>query len=188
MTRLILRMLNVPALLLIVALGAAIQSSFFASHPLIYVQPDIVLLAVIWCGLKREFLEGGILTLLFANIAEIHSAAPRGLFLTSYMAIFLGIHAISRMVVIPNMVSLIKITIFTTAAWKLITLLILAFLDKAQNQWRHTLIMLLPGSAIEGALGIWVFRWLDRLDTVTFKSAHARQALEDELQLEREGI
>ena len=72
MTRLILRALNAPLLLLLVTLGVAALSSLFTEYPLIYLQPNLVLIAVIWCALRRPFIEGGILTLIIAENAEIH--------------------------------------------------------------------------------------------------------------------
>ena len=64
MTRLLLRSLNSPALVLLALLGIAIQTSLFSFWPLSYVQPDIVLLLVIWCALRRQFFEGGVITLI----------------------------------------------------------------------------------------------------------------------------
>src|SRR5262245_36686835 len=101
MTRILLRYLNFPALVLLVILGVAIQTSLFASYPFLYLQPDFVLLAVMWCALHRGFSEGGALTLIFAEIAEAHSAAPQGIFLASYMAIYLLVRFAARFVVIP---------------------------------------------------------------------------------------
>lgn len=188
MTRLLLRFLNSPALFLIVVAGVAVQSSLFASYPFMYLQPDITLLAVIWCALKRRFFEGGTLTLLAAYVAELHSGAPRGSYLVAYMACYLLIRFLSRYVMIPKLPSLIILTLFVSVFWKLSILSILALLDQAGNQWRHTLVLLLPGAVMEGIAGMWVYRWFERFDWVTFKDPRARQALEDELQLEEEGL
>ena len=59
MTRIILKALNAPLLIIFVSIGIALQSSLFSSWPLVYFQPDIVLIAVVWCGLRRSFTEGG---------------------------------------------------------------------------------------------------------------------------------
>ena len=56
------------------------------------------------------------------------------------------------------------------------------------NQWRHTLALLLPGAAAEGAAAIWVYRWLEKFDWLTFKNARAQQMMDDELALEGEGL
>ena len=188
MTRVILRMLNSPALVMLVAIAVGIQTSLFASYPFLYLQPDLVLLAVIWCGLKRSFLEGGILTLIFANIAEIHSSAPHGLFLISYMIIYLGVRVAARVLVMPALSSLVILTLCASLVWKLSSLGVLHLMGLSRNQWRHMLVLLFPGAVMAGASSIWIYRWLEKFDWVTYKNERAHQMLEDELQLEGEGL
>jgi hypothetical protein len=188
MTRLLLRALNAPALLLLVAIGVAIQTSLFASYPFLYLQPDAVLLGVIWCALRRGFIEGGILTLVMANVAEVHSASPQGVFLIAYMAVYLCVRVSARVFVMPGLVSLVLVTLASSVFWKLACLGILHLLGVAGSQWRHTLALLFPGAVMEGAVAIWVYKWLEKFDWATYKSARARQILEDELQLEGEGL
>jgi hypothetical protein len=184
MTKIILRLLNAPILLLIVVIGVALQTSLFNSYPFEYLQPDVVLVAVIWCALKREFTEGGILTLILADIAEIHSSSPAGLFMISYMLVYLGVRLANRLLVLPTFSSLITLTLCASVAWKLGNLAVLDMMGLSGNQWRHTLVLLLPGAVVQGVLAIWVFRWLERFDWLTFKNERARAQLEDELQLE----
>jgi hypothetical protein len=188
MTRLLLNTLNAPALILLAAIGVALQTSLFASYPLLYFQPDIVLLIVIWCALRRRFTEGGILTLILANIAEIHSSSPQGLFLICYMLVFLLVRGASRVLVIPNKMSLIILTLCISILWKLSTLMILHLMGISANQWRHTLALLFPGAVVEGASAIWIYQWLESFDCMTYKSKKAQHLLEDELQLEGEGL
>jgi hypothetical protein len=56
------------------------------------------------------------------------------------------------------------------------------------NQWRHMVVLLFPGAVMEGVVGIWVYRWLEKFDWVTYKHARASQLLEDSMQLEGEGL
>jgi hypothetical protein len=188
MNRMILRALNTPLLLLMVMLGIALQTSLFYSYPLLYLQPDIVLLAVIWCGLRRTFLEGGILTLILGNIAEIHSGVPQGIFLTSYMIIYLAIRGFAQVALIPRLSTLILITLISSVAWKLLNLGMLHFLDLSANQWKHTIALIFPGAVMQGIIGVWVYRFLERYDWVTYKDPRARQMMEDELQLNDEWL
>ncbi|OFZ76807.1 MAG: hypothetical protein A3K03_08085 [Bdellovibrionales bacterium RIFOXYD1_FULL_44_7] len=188
MIRLFLRAINAPTLILLVAIGVALQTSLFSSYPLMYLQPDVVLIAVIWCALKRNFIEGGILTLIFANIAEIHSAAPQGLFFLTYMFIYLLVRATARVLVMPNLASLILVTMCSSIVWKFSYMGVLHLLGDASNQWRHLLSLLFPGAVMEGVIGIWLYRMLERFDWVTYKNIRARQQLEDELQLDSEGL
>jgi hypothetical protein len=188
MTRIILRALNGPMLILMITIGIALQSSLFTSWPLVYLQPDVVLLAVVWCALRRGLVEGGIITLIAANISEIHSSAPQGLFLICYMAIFLLVRGSSRLIVIPSLSSYATVTLFSSIGWKFIELSVLYLLGVSTNQWRHTLTLLLLSAAVEGTLSLWIFRWLDRFDWVTFKNARAEHAMDEELQLDGEGF
>ncbi|MEO5970095.1 MAG: hypothetical protein ABIQ95_09220 [Bdellovibrionia bacterium] len=188
MTRLILRLLNAPFLILIVAIGIALQSSLFCTWPLIYLQPDVILPVVVWCALKRNFDEGGIITLIIANMGEIHSAAPSGIFLLSYMIVYLLVRAASRYFVIQSLISFAVVTLISSAGWTLIGQLILYLLGISASQWKHTLTFMLLGACIEGVFSIWAFKWLEKFDWSTFKNLRAEQAMEDELQLNNEGF
>ncbi|OFZ81658.1 MAG: hypothetical protein A2583_01805 [Bdellovibrionales bacterium RIFOXYD1_FULL_53_11] len=188
MFKLILRILNPVVFFFMVVAGVAVQTSLFALYPLNYLQPDIILLAVIWCALRRNFIEGGILTLVFANVAEIHTSAPQGLFLCCYMAVYLGLRAASRFFIIPSISSLIIATLCSSILWKFSYVTVLHLLGAGAQQWRHMLMFLFPGAVMEGILGVWVFKAMERFDWITFKNEKARQMLEDELQLDGEGL
>ena len=188
MFKLFLRALNAPALIFLVAIGVAIQSSLFGIYPLRYIQPDVVLIVVIWCALKRSFVEGGILTLILGNVAEIHSSSPQGLMLISYMSVYLLVKLASRWLVIPTLSSLVLLTLGASVVWKLVSLGTLYLMGAAQHQWRHTLLFIFFGALANGALAIWLYKKLDRFDWVTFKNARAQQLLEDELRLEEDFV
>ncbi len=188
MTRIILRALNGPFLIFFIALGIAFQSSLFITWPFHYFQPDLVLLAVVWCALRREFEEGGILTLVMGEMTEIHSSSPSGLYLISYMAVYLMVRGSARLLVIPSLFSYAVLTLVSSIVWKLIGLIVLHLLGGSANQWKHTVSFLLIGAAIEAAFSLWVYRWLERLDWITFKNARAEHALDEELQLDSEGF
>jgi len=187
MRSLILRALNAPFFVLLVAIAIAVQSSLFNSYPLWYFQPDLVLIAVIWCALRRTLTEGGILVLIFSLLVETHSSSPAGLFMCIYMAIFLGIRVFSRFFVISQFASLLIVTIGAAIAWKILVLAILIPYGRASAQLFHTLITILPFAGIEGLMGYWLFRALDLFDRSTTKSESSRQLIEDELLVE-EGL
>lgn len=187
MKRLIFRALNPIFLILLVALALVVQSTLFHAYPLQLLQPDLVLVAVLWCAFRRTFTEGGILTLVFAEMAETHSAALNGIFLISYMAIYLGIRAFVRLFVVSRFTSFIFATMASAVLLKLIQFLILAFLGYAGNSWRHMLIQLFPSALTAALMGLWCYRALERFDQLTFKSERSQQLIEDELLVE-EGI
>ncbi|MEK6580536.1 MAG: hypothetical protein AABZ55_15040 [Bdellovibrionota bacterium] len=188
MRRLILRALNAPALILFAIFGVALQTSLFQSWPLLYMQPDMVLLLVVWVALKREFLEGGIVTLLISDIAEIHSSAPKGSFMICYMVVYLLIRLATKLFVIPSAGPLTFLTLSASIVWKAVLLGVLYTLGAMTNQWKHTLILLFPGALIEAAIGMWTYPLLEKFDRNTFRNPFAEKALDDELQLEGEGF
>ncbi len=189
MTRIILRLLNGPLMVLLFCLGVAAQTSLFISFPLNWVQPDLLLLLVVWFSLKRDFTEGGVLTLILGGIAESHSSSPSGVLLLSYMTVYLGVRLASKLLVIPDFHSWIRLTLVSSAGWKIASLLVLAYLDKAAAQWQHTLVHLIPGALATGIVGLWIYPWLDRLDRLTHKNQQMEQRLSDDLRLlENEGL
>jgi len=187
MRSLLLRFLNAPLFVLLVAAGVAFQSTLFNSYPLWYFQPDLVLIAVIWCALRRTLTEGGVLTLIFASIVETHSSSPAGFFVCIYMAIYLGIRAFSRFFVISQFASLLIVTIASAVIWKILVVAILGTLGRAGAQLTHFLITVLPFAGIEGLMGYWAYKALDAFDRATTKSERSRQLIEDELLVE-EGL
>ena len=188
MTRLFLRAWNAPGLVLLMMIGIALQSALFSYYPFVYLQPDIIIMAVIWCALKRDFTDGGILVLIFSQIAEIHSGAPQGIYMVGYILIYLLIRLSSKYFILQSLSALIGLTLAASIFWKLSNLGILHLLGLSANKWRHTLTLLLPGAVMNGILAIWVFRLLERYDWVTYKDPRARQALDDELLLDEEGL
>lgn len=187
MRSIVLRFLNAPLFVLIVAVAAAIQSSLFNSYPIWYFQPDLILIATIWCALRRTFTEGGILVLIFASIIEIHSSSPTGFFLCIYMIIFLGLRAFSRFFVISQFASLLVVTMGAAVAFKLLVMILLSFFDLARSQLFHFLITILPFAGVEALLGFWTYRAFEAFDRATSKSERSRQLIEDELLVE-EGL
>jgi hypothetical protein len=126
--------------------------------------------------------------LVLADLAELHSACPQGLYLITYMVIYLMVRVSARIFVIPNLSSFVLVTLFSSIGWKISGLGVLHLLGVSANQWRHTLLLLFPGAVIEGALGWWAYRWLEKFDWVTFKTARAQTEMEEELQLEAETL
>jgi cell shape-determining protein MreD len=173
---------------LLVLVGLAAQTSLFDSYPLIYIQPDLILLAVIWCGLERDFYEGGILTLIFSYVGELHSSAPKGLFFVVYMTMYFITRLTARLLVIPNRSSLVMMTLAASAITKILGMILLWQLGASSTQWHHFFYYVFPGAASEGIVALGVYRFLERFDWITYKNIRARQLLEDELNLEGEGL
>jgi hypothetical protein len=80
------------------------------------------------------------------------------------------------------------VTLVSSIGWKLIELLVLYLLGVSANHWRHTLSFLFIGAAVEAIFAIWIYRWLEKFDWITFKNARAEHAIDEELQLDSEGF
>lgn len=184
MTSIILRALNPLFLALIALIGIAIQTSLFNLWPLNYVEPDFILLLILWCALRRNFIEGGILTLIFGHFSEIHSASPSGLLLLSYMLIYLAVKGLAQLLVIPDLASYVVLTLLTSVTFKLVNTTLLQMLAPTLTPWKNTLVLLFPGAAVAGLLSIGVFPQLEKLDLITCKRMKAEESLEPDLRLD----
>ncbi|NBU20142.1 hypothetical protein EBS43_01820 [bacterium] len=187
MTRAILRALNSPILILMMIIAVALQSSLFASGWMRNFQPDFVLILVVWFGLRRNFEEGGIMTLLLANLNEIHTAAPQGLFLIGYMLVYFGIRLISKLLVIPNLLSYSFLAGGSTIFFRICCMIVLYLLGASAFHWRYTLTSVFLSALAQTLFSIWIYRWLDRFDWITYKNNQAARIMDEELQLEGEG-
>ncbi len=188
MLRIFLRALNAPTFILIMTVGVAIQTSLFRSTPLDILQPDVLLLGVLWCSLRRRFFEGGVITLVLGEIAEVHTSAPRGLFLSTYMAIYLSTRGLHRFVALPFISSLVLLAMSASLVWKLLYLTFLGSFGLGQYQWRHALTGLAPGAAVEGLAAYWIFQFFEWFDIATYKDEKARRSMEEQVQLTEEGL
>jgi hypothetical protein len=188
MTRTLLQLLNAPLLLLAITLGISVQTSLFSAWLVSYFQPDVILPLVIWCSLRRSFLEGGILTLIAANIGEIHSAAPSGLFLVSYMALYLGARFGYRIFVFRTLSSLSGLALVCTLLFHSLEQLLLVLLGSNTGLLQHALLTGCLHALVEGLLSYWIFKFLDWFDWVTYKNPRAEQALDSEFQFNLEGF
>jgi len=188
MNRTLLRLINAPAFVLLVALSVALQTTLFSSEWLHWFQPDLVLLGVFWVALRRSFTEGGILTLIFAHITEIHSGSPQGVLLLCYLGVFLCIRLLIRIIVLPRISSLVLASIVASIAWKTLHLGLLHLMGLSSHHWRHTVMQIFPSAIVTGLIARPVFQFLDHFDLLTQRGPRSRIVLEDELLLEGGGL
>lgn len=181
MTRIILRLLNPGLFVIGVILVVALQTSLFQMPFLKTFQPDWILLAVLWCGLERSFYEGGILTLIFAYLMEIHSAAPQGTFLLTYILIFFGVRIAARALVLPHRSSLVLLCMGSVVTWKILNLALLGYLGLGTSPLRHFFLNLLPSALATGASAWFLLPLLEWFDRKTYKSHRAFHLLDDEI-------
>jgi hypothetical protein len=186
MNRLILRFLNSPVLILLTAVAVAVQTSFFATWPLRLFEPDIVLLVVLWCSLQRDFTEGGVITLVIGEIAELHSAAPQGVLLISYMLVYLAFRGAAKVFVLPLDDGLVRVSAAGAVLWRLVTGTLLSLLAPGRLPWHHFILFTVPEVLIQAGMGLWVFKWLEKFDAVTYKNKNLENP--DEFQIDNLSI
>jgi len=74
------------------------------------------------------------------------------------------------------------------AGWKLFSIFLLSLFGAPLHGWQHSFFSLLLGCAVEGALGFWLYQWLEKFDWITYKNARAEHALDSELLMDGEGF
>jgi rod shape-determining protein MreD len=187
MNRNFLRFLNAPGFVLMVALAVALQTTLFSTSTLRWIKPDFVLLSVFWVALRRSFTEGGILTLIFGRITELHSGSPQGVLSLCYLAVFLVTRLLIRIIVLPRISSLVLASVVLMAFWHGLHLSILHLFGLASHHWRHVFFQALPSMLVIAVVARPVFQVFDRFDFFTQRGPRSRIVLEDELLLEGGG-
>lgn len=181
----VLRWANPAILILGTLIALSIQTTVFTSYPLLYLQPDVVLILTMWMASRRGWVEGGVVVLLTSHFQELHSGGLPGVFLVLNMSVFLVLRAFSKLLVIRTLVQLVTATLFVSIFWRFALLGLLALLGLGEQHWRHTLTLALPSAVMEGAISVWIYRLLERLDRRTLHSPadekiHSIDPLEEE--------
>ena len=184
----LLKLLNVPGMIFITLIFLTVQSTLFTNKTLAFFQPDAVLFLILWVAMKRKFAEGGLLTLALGYCVELQSAAPAGLFLCNYMFIFLATHFLYKNFQILNKRTMILVGLSAGVFSRLNILFILYLMNKADNQWFHTLQLIPPTALIHGVIIVPIFQFLNRFDIWTLKNPDAEHRYERDFYLDEEPI
>lgn len=182
----LLKMSNFPGMLVIALFALTIQSTLFNHPSIAFFQPDLLIFFTIWASIRRNFIEGGILTLLFGYLVELHSAAPQGFFLCTYMALYLLARFLYQQFQISSQKVLLLVGIGFSVAMRLLILFILYLLNRSENVWHHTLQLLAPTILSHGILIFVVFKILQRFDNWTLKNPDAERHHERNFHLDEE--
>lgn len=184
----LLKILNFPGMILLALLGLTLQSTLFNHPSLAFFQPDLLLFFILWVSIKREFIEGGILTLLFAYLVEIHSSAPQGFYFCTYMGIYLLARLLSQQFQITSRTNLAVVGILFSLIMRMTVLMILFFLNRAESVFMHTLQLLAPTVFSHSILIFVVFRILHRFDLWTLKNPESERRQERNFALDEEWV
>ncbi len=188
MTPILLRFLNFPVVLLVAAVGFGLQTALFSHPPLDLFRPDLLALLVIWAAHHRTFIEGGLLTLVLSHLAEGQSASPQGLFLLTYMSLFMALRIANRVFLIRPKESLTTVCIVASLWVEAAKSGTLALFNVEQNDLRFWLLSFILPALVNPIYGWVVFRWLERLDAVTYKDPRSALAEEERLGIWEEGL
>ncbi len=184
----ILRKLNIPGILFFSACGLMIQSTMFGVGILRYLQPDFVLLIVLWLSLKRSLNEGAIFVLILGYLAELSTSAPRGLLMSVYFSIFLAARLVHQQLQVIRPKTLALVSGVCGVMSKIGILFILYLLNKAENQALMTLKLVIPHGIVQALLGPFAFQFLLRFDQWTLKAPGSYQQYHQDHQLDEEWI
>lgn len=171
---------------MIALFALTIQSTLFNHPSIAFFQPDFLIFFTLWVAIRREFIEGGILTLLFGYLVELHSAAPQGFFLCVYMSMYLLARFLYQQFQISNNKVLALVGIGFSVFMRLITLFILFLLNRSNNVVHHTLQLLAPTIMSHGILIFITFKVLNRFDNWTLKNPDAERHHERNFHLDEE--
>lgn len=178
----ILRNLNFLFYLFMAVVMVTIQTTVFKYFPLNYIQPDFLLMVSVYFGFKRDFIEGGVFMILASLALESHSASGEYYFLTCYLYTFVIAKVLSRVVVVPNRVTIIMIAICLSVIWKLGILVLLGLEGRASNGIAHFFIYLIPGLISQAIFTPLFFQIFSAIDLKTHKDSHS----EDEYDINKE--
>ncbi|MGE4232712.1 MAG: hypothetical protein AB7F43_05220 [Bacteriovoracia bacterium] len=177
MYRDVLQKLNFVIYLIIAIVACTLQSTIFTYSPLNFFQPDIGLILAVYLGMRRDFLEGGILVALVALILEIHSSVGRFFLMTLYVYIFVIAKLFSKTVIISDLFSSIGITTSLLVLKRLGILVLLFWVGKAENGLKHFFIHLIPGIIVHAIIAPALFSWFQSIDLRTYKDSRADDEL-----------
>ena len=182
----LLKLSNFPGMLVIALFALTLQSTLFNYPSIAFFQPDLLIFFTLWAAVRRNFIEGGILTLLFGYLVEIYSAAPQGFYLCTYMTIYLLARFLYQQFQISNKKVLVLVGIGFSILLRLIVLFILYLLNRSENVWHHTLQLLAPTVLSHAILIFFTFRVLQRFDNWSLKNPDAERHHERNFHLDEE--
>lgn len=157
-------------LLLVFATGlffCTIQSVLFHTRLLSWMHIDLILLLVVYLGMHRTPLVGGIMTIVISRMVEIHSGAPVGLLMVSYYGLFLSIIFVREFLLLQGSFSALMLSVIGGLIWKAIFAATAISIGIFDNLWIPYLQYFLPSILFVALLSSPVFRWMHYVDEIT---------------------
>jgi rod shape-determining protein MreD len=128
-------------------------------------QPEFLLLIIIYLGLNRGPLEGILISFILGYFIEVHSGVPLGATPLAALLIFIIVRILSHTIFIPSIASSIGLVMTLTLLWRAI--IGFATYWKTDNySWVfNSMKFIIPAMILHGLLYIPVFnfiRWIDQ--------------------------
>lgn len=161
------RVLNVIAIVLVCLVISAFQSVLLKMPSLHWLELDMLLLVVVYISLHRGFFEGTFLVCLIGRLAEVHSAAPAGIILSCYLAVFLAILFTKEVFLVGTSFSSIILAMAGGLICKITFFVLAQRYGILGNTWRASLEYMFPYLISAGFFSRLVFDGLRRLDYIT---------------------
>lgn len=176
------RVFNFLLVALLCLMIAALQSVALKLPIFSWLELDLLLLIVIYVSLHRIFAEGALLVIVIGRIAELHSGAPAGILVASYLAVFLALVFTKEMFLVASSFSAVILAVAGGIVWKLAFLLFAHRYGLLENAWRSALEHILPFLLSLGMFARPVFELVRRLDqwTKVERDSEARQLTGEE--------
>ena len=161
------RGLNFLLVALLCLLLCAFQSVILKLSAISWLELDMLLLVVVYLSLHRGFIEGALLVALVGRIAELHSGAPVGILIGSYMAVFLAILFTKEVFLVGTSFSSIILSVTGGLIWKLAFLILAQRYGILSNVWRASLEYLVPFLLSLGVFSRVIFEMMRSIDVWT---------------------
>lgn len=165
-----------------------LQSHFFETIPFNYFQPECVIFFAVWFALKRELLEGGILTLFAAYITELQSTAPKGILMAAALSVFLVLRFVNNAVQLTTKSQLVVGVALSAVLYRLAILVGLSYLNAFDNDIWTTIRLLGPTTLTHTALALPFLTLFQRVDQTTLKDPRAAVRMESDYYIDEELI
>ena len=167
MRRELYHVLNLALILILALFFCAFQTVILRIRLISWLELDLILLTVLYLGLRRNMLEGSVLTLVLARIAEVHSGSPAGLLVSTYMVVY-GLTVLTReLFLMEGDFSIVLAGVLGGVTWKISFLILMALMDRFANVWQPAILFLIPYLAALGLFARPVFYLLERIDSLT---------------------
>ncbi len=167
MRRELFHSLNIGILVLCGLLFCTIQSVLLRTPLLSFLNLDLVLLMVLFLGLKRPILEGTLLVVVISHFAEVHSGSPAGMLMSCYLLVYAATVLTREFFLMESGFSIILLGVSGGLLWKLCFLTLAYFMEILPNVWKPSILYIPPYLVALGLFTRPVFSMLLKIDRST---------------------